>query len=462
MYRNSTIVNMKIKLPTCLNSVDILKQCIVLFNLLSSKPRMSHAFTPFSNYRLRRLDINYRDEICKTMAVSNSGSDYEKESKLFIFGHGNIGHAVSNIALMQQQDDLAMYPSINQEVYGNFNHVFCSVRNYDRENSSSSDGNNNFSFVSFNDTQLMISCIKQCTHFLITIPPKIEIVTLQNQQDEKEQTIRHFTDPVLDSPYADMIPKSSWIGYVSTTGVYGNHDNAWVNECSETQCDLESRAAVYLEIEKMWRERRINCDDDNSIIRIFRCAGLYGNNFSALHTYNKNKGVTLPPINQDNSRIDSIPAVAINSTDTTKSVQYTSRIHIDDAARAIVASMINRRDRVIGSSSTEIFNIADDEPAPRRKVMTFVKEILHSKSDGRRIHQKESSHLKQKVDRKGAPVLNERKMRRGKDLKKVLNIKMKDDLLANFGGLRYPTYREGLKAILDANEAWFSDNHTSI
>ena len=144
-------------------------------------------------------------------------------------------------------------------------------------------------------------------------------------------------DPVL-SRYADAIagaPRLRWIGYLSTTGVYGDRDGAWVDETpSPCRCRIAAGAG--------WRRSRHGgAVADRCAIDIFRLAGIYGPGRSAL----------------DDLRAGSARRII-------KPGHAFGRIHRDDIVRAVLAAM--RQDRADG---VRVLNMADDEPAENAEVV---------------------------------------------------------------------------------------------
>jgi hypothetical protein len=256
--------------------------------------------------------------------------------------------------------------------------------------------------TSFNDDVILFesnsvgAVLPKCTHVLITIPPPIE------------------HDAMFDAvvkELASKLPPGAWLGFVSTSGVYGNHNGSWVTEDSPLYCSEKSLTFRYIEHEKKWQEIS---QESGWTCRVFRCAGLYGPDRSALHTLWK-KCV-----------LDISPAAGI-----------TNRIHETDVARAIVASMMDpslQRDFCV-------YNLSDDEPEGRSVVMKYARELFES--IGVDVAITESSE---------ALPASVRATRRGTDIKRVSNDRMKRELVSE---LQYPTYREGLMAILkDASSPW--------
>jgi len=231
-----------------------------------------------------------------------------------------------------------------------------------------------------------------CTHLVITIPPNPTISDLL----------------LLLSHHPHLLP--GWIGVVSTTGVYGNHDGAWVTEDSPLQGALPHPYATY---EQEWAAVAPS-------LAIFRCAGLYGPTRSALHTVWKEGQPA-------SSAIRNTPATGI-----------TNRIHESDVARAILAAM--------ESDAVGIYNLADDEPENRNVVMQKAVELL--RSIGREPPMKDEELVLSSSSSSGG-----RGRRRSSESKRVSNRKMKESLISE---LTFPTYREGLQSILEskANPWW--------
>ena len=315
----------------------------------------------------------------KRMAVMQSLSDSNMKDdnprRLLVFGYGNIAKALFS------------------ELKGKnvFDQIYCTTR-------KSNDVLNEFPDIQYISFENARTILQGCSHVLITIPP----VACNDS----------YSDIILDdSNILKSFGHDTKVCYVSTTGVYGNHDGEWVDESSHTLCKPESKAAYYLSFEKRYQSY---VNPKNMII--FRCSGLYGNDSSALHTVMKRGGIHWLDICSVHDDI-------------------TSRIHLNDAARSILASM--------NSDSYGIFNLADDEPASRREVMQYAYNLLIDRNIPicKKVGDNESN-------------LSERMRRRVSDQKRVKNTKMKE-LLADNGGLNFPTYKEGLQSVLDFNlDAW--------
>jgi len=251
--------------------------------------------------------------------------------------------------------------------------------------------------------------IKEASHILWTIPlSKENNETLEDVLQLLQSTNEHL----------------AWIGMISTTGIYGNHNGAWVTEDSPLLCTRESNADLYRSVEQRFAAMGG---------QIFRCAGIYDATRSALHTVYE--AGTRPVTNE-------------RSTDRNDE-SITNRIHSQDIARAIVLSM-SRPTR-----NTFVYNLADDEPAPRSLVLDYAADLLESigvplVGPPTGSPSENNAGFVKSTQR----PLTKRERRRQADRKLVSNSRMKDELLGP-SGLAFPTYREGLQAILkDPTTPW--------
>jgi nucleoside-diphosphate-sugar epimerase len=371
-----------------------------------------------------------KDRRSRTTLFGKQDGDDDESRKLLILGLGRVGQELADV-VMKRCDGLT----------DSFR--FSSVLGTTRQAIKRS----NITILSCDWDSLRLH-VDTVTHVLVTIPPTDGLNHVFNRLVEQGRRIR-------------------WWGVLSTTGVYGNHDNAWVteeSECRSESNDPSSSAQRFLEYEAQWQHRisshnqgLINAsskDSDHdkplpvSILRIFRCAGIYGPDQSALHTlYHQ---LELPPAGKTSEKAahnggrDAIP-------------QITNRIHQHDIARAI-ASCMARDDQLLPNSllperaagSAEppapscnwlsIYNLADDCPESRNVVFAFARGLFES-------------HEAQSCMRLGQPpaptgpragISLERAKRRRRDQKRVSNAKMKRELISE---LKYPTFREGLASI---------------
>lgn len=196
-------------------------------------------------------------------------------------------------------------------------------------------------------------------------------------------------DAVL-ARYGEQLGRG-WLGYLSTTGVYGDWDGQWVDEesiCRAGNARLERRVAA----EGAWSLRGGH---------IFRLAGIYGPGRSAIEDVRAGTA----------RRID-------------KKGQVFSRIHVEDIAGVVLASMHKPQ-------PAAIYNVCDDEPAPAAEVVAFACQLLGAECPP--LVPFEQAPL--------SPMAREFYSAN----RRVRNDKIKRELGVR---LRYPTYREGLKALL--------------
>ena len=132
-----------------------------------------------------------------------------------------------------------------------------------------------------------------------------------------------------------------WIGYLSTVGVYGDHDGAWVDET--TQCKpVSQRSFDRLDAEKSWAAF---ADASRVSLATLRLSGIYG-----------------PGRNTFGNLADGSAKRII------KPGQVFNRIHVKDIARAALH---------LGAGHTGgLFNITDSEPAPPQDVVTFAAGLM--------------------------------------------------------------------------------------
>ena len=132
--------------------------------------------------------------------------------------------------------------------------------------------------------------------------------------------------------------KFSWVGYLSTTGVYGNHDGAWVNETSSVM-PTTKRGQWRVLAEAAWSRTNVP-------LHIFRLAGIYG------------------PGRGPFSKVKDGSARRI-----IKPGQMFSRIHVEDISQILAASIKRPRPGAI-------YNVCDDEPAPPQDVIAYAAQLL--------------------------------------------------------------------------------------
>ncbi|MDN5568222.1 MAG: SDR family oxidoreductase [Paracoccus sp. (in: a-proteobacteria)] len=205
-------------------------------------------------------------------------------------------------------------------------------------------------------------------------------------------------DPVL-ADFRDALAEARprWLGYLSTTGVYGDRDGGWVDEDSVLD-GSGPRGQARIKAEADWQAL---AHDHDLPLHIFRLAGIYG-----------------PGRGPFKKVLDGTARRVI------KPGQVFSRIHVDDIAQVLLAS-------VLQPHPGAVYNLCDDDPAPPQDVIAHAAELL------------------------GVPVppavpFDQAKMAPMArsfyaDSKRVRNDRIKRDLGIE---LRHPDYRSGLAALL--------------
>ena len=210
-------------------------------------------------------------------------------------------------------------------------------------------------------------------------------------------------DPVL-AAYAHQIasaPNLRWIGYLSTIGVYGDHQGAWVDE-QTSATPTNARSVERAQAEQAWLAFGAA---NNIAVHIFRLAGIYG-----------------PGQNQ------LVQLARGTAKRIIKPGQVFNRIHVEDIARTLDASLAQPRPGAI-------YNVTDNEPAPPQDVVTFAASLCNV-APPPEINLDDAA-----LTEMGRSFYAESK-------------RVRNDLLRSELGvtLAYPTYREGLSALRAAGE----------
>jgi len=189
----------------------------------------------------------------------------------------------------------------------------------------------------------------------------------------------------------------AWLGYLSTTGVYGDRNGAWVSE-SDAPAPGNARSRHRLAAEQawldLWRRRGVP-------VHIFRLAGIYGPGRNVLETVSAGKAKRI-----------------------VKPGHLFSRIHVDDIVQILLASMA-------APNPGAIYNVCDDEAAAPADVVTHACELLGvAPPPAQEYEPKNMSAMGRSFWAENRRVSNDR-------IKRELGIQ-----------LHYPDYRSGLKALL--------------
>lgn len=204
-------------------------------------------------------------------------------------------------------------------------------------------------------------------------------------------------DPAL-SLCEPLLRQAHWLGYLSTTGVYGDHGGGWVDEDTPPKPG-QPRSIERLATERAWQAV---ARDAGVPLTIFRLPGIYG---------------------PGRSPIDQVKAGTARRID--KPGQVFSRIHVADIAGAALKAMT-------APHPGGIYNVVDDLPVSTGEVVAFACELL-----GRPVP---PSIPWDEI----APTMSPMARSFYAESRRVRNERMKRDLGVV---LRYPTYREGLRAI---------------
>lgn len=227
--------------------------------------------------------------------------------------------------------------------------------------------------------------LEKATHLLISAPPT----------DQGDPILRYLQEYQLQ-------PLScQWVGYFSTTGVYGNSDGEWIDETFPLN-PSSARSRARLQAELAWQnfsqERHLSC-------AIMRLSGIYGPNRSAFDRLQIGKA-TMPY----------------------KPEHFFNRIHVEDIATQTLALM--------ESTQSGCFNFADATPAPAHLPLEFAADLLKIPAPKRVPYDEAKTTL--------SKFANEFYL----DNKRI----KADKLIQTTGkSLRYPSYQDGLLEIFKKN-----------
>ena len=216
------------------------------------------------------------------------------------------------------------------------------------------------------------------THLLISAAPN----------EEGDPVLQHLRGEILSR--ADTF---EWVGYLSTTGVYGDHSGDWVDEDAPLT-PATKRGQLRVKAEAEWRAMGLP-------LHIFRLAGIYG------------------PGRGPFAKVRDGTARRI-----IKQGQVFSRTHVEDIAQVLWAS-INR------PNPGAAYNVCDDDPAPPEDVIAYAAKLLNLP-----IPPAEDFDTAEMTPMARSFYA---------ESKKVKNDRIKDELGVI---LKYPDYRRGLDALL--------------
>ncbi len=228
-----------------------------------------------------------------------------------------------------------------------------------------------------------------------------EVVARINQASHLLQSIApgENGDKVLQVLHADIKARASqfnWLGYLSTTAVYGDRQGGWVDETSDTNPGMK-RGLWRCRAEEQWLEL---CRNSGLAVHVFRLAGIYGPKRNQLEKLRQKKARRI-----------------------IKPGQFFSRIHVQDIARTLKASIDSPKPGAV-------YNVCDNEAAPPQDVIEFAAKLLGI-----------DPPPEEPFD---AAVMSDMARSFYSESKKVSNEKIKTELKVE---LKYPTYREGMQAL---------------
>ncbi|CAA7013571.1 unnamed protein product [Microthlaspi erraticum] len=235
----------------------------------------------------------------------------------------------------------------------------------------------------------VLETVKDYTHLLISIPPLADI-----------------GDPMLRNVELVRDKLSSgnlrWLCYLSSTSVYGDSGGAWVNEDHPPNPKTQS-AKLRLAAEEGWL--RLGRDLEVST-QVLRLGGIYGPGRSAIDTLLKQENLSQGQRKR-------------------AARKYTSRVHVEDICQALQASIEKPR-------SGEVYNVVDDDPAPREEVFQYALELIEKRWE-RSIETKPFLY----ESREESSLRGEKRVS-NEQMKKKLGVK-----------LIYPSYKSGLQSIVE-------------
>lgn len=172
--------------------------------------------------------------------------------------------------------------------------------------------------IAFEDKAAVLAAIAKATHIISSVPPA-----------------RDGREPLLDH-YGEAIEGASlqWAGYLSSTGVYGDVEGAWVDESAPIGSGRRKARSI---ADLGWQKLR----DD---VRVLRLPGIYGPGRNPITRVEQGKA----------KRVD-VPG------------QVFSRIHVDDIVAAVIASF---------DGPAGVYNVSDDLPAPQHEVIAHAAGLI--------------------------------------------------------------------------------------
>lgn len=256
------------------------------------------------------------------------------------------------------------------------------TRSVDRVRELSAQGFEMFQFDAGLGAGDIERALEGATHIVVSVPP-----------DGRDDAVLRLCSNALAR--LDL----KWIGYLSTTGVYGDHAGGMVDETTPTHPTNE-RSKRRVAAEQAWfawgAAHRVP-------VHVFRLAGIYGPGRNQLVSLREGRARRI-----------------------VKQGQVFSRIHVEDIATVLEASIAKPR-------AGAIYNVCDDEPAPSDEVVAFAADLLNVPAPPIERFEDVASSMTEMARSFYA------------DSRRVDNSLIKRELGVV---LKYPTFREGLSALL--------------
>ena len=288
--------------------------------------------------------------------------------KLFAFG---LGYSAC--------DFIARYGSAFDSIYG-------TVRDAEKLRATL-DGQQVTTFVLDRDQEdpAIAAALAETDVLIVSVPPGLSV------------------DPILGKFGRRLaaLPQNLTIIYLSTIGVYGDHNGNWVDE-EQVPTPKSDRSAARVSAEKAWMAL---ARAPRRTLHILRLAGIYGPQRNALAALRR--GTAHRIVKKD---------------------QVFNRIHVADISAAIAAVLSYE-------GGSEIWNLADDEPSPPQDVVTYAATLMGIEPPP------EQDFETANLSPMGLSFYAENKRASNRKLKQKLGLT-----------LAFPTYREGLTALWEAGE----------
>ena len=231
-----------------------------------------------------------------------------KEGRLFCFGFGYCARA-----LLKPLGDAGW-------------HIAGTCRSKESLSSLTNEGVEAYLFDGTTPLCPLPSALLNASHVLCSAPPTAGV------------------DPVLAYHGDDLtrLKKLVWVGYLSTTGVYGDRKGDWVDESSELKT-INERGKHRIKAENEWLKL---WEQFGVPVHIFRLAGIYGPGRNAIETVRTGRARRIK-----------------------KRGQVFSRVHVDDISQVLAAS-------ISMPHPSRIYNVCDDEAAPPQEVISYACYLL--------------------------------------------------------------------------------------